>query len=212
MKLVREERYIEFDEVRADQTEEGMKVGGYAAVFNRSTEIHPRLKEVINPGAFAASLTQDDIRALWNHNTDMPIGRTTAPNSLKLWEDREGLAFDLNLPDTTAGNDTYKNIKSGLVTGMSFGFAVQEDQFTKGENGQPHVRTLKKLKLYEVSPVTFPAYKQTSVKTRDIEAMLKEVESEWMYEERDEETDRDKVRRLLAKLEREAELDNFLLV
>lgn len=175
-----EKRFNVEHNVRADG--EAREIRGYAAVFNSPAKIGERFIEKIAPGAFGESIANNDIRALWSHNPDMIIGRNKN-GSLKLREDAQGLAFDLALPDTTLGRDTFENVKSGLVTGVSFGFRVKKESWTKGENGQPHTRTLEVVDLIEISPTAFPAYEQTHVAARSVEDIVKEIETQWGFEE-----------------------------
>jgi HK97 family phage prohead protease len=178
-----EKRYHSVEEIRTEDGER--KIGGYAAVFNKEARISERLIEKIAPGAFRSSLG-GDIRALWSHNPDMVIGRTTN-GSLKLSEDERGLAFDLSLPDTTQGRDAYTLIKQGFVTGVSFGFRVKKDSWTRGDKDSPHLRTLEEVELIEVSPTAFPAYADTQVSSRSTDEVLKEKETEWAYSSKEHE-------------------------
>ncbi len=175
-----EKRFNENHQVRA--SEDGRKVGGYAAVFDSWTRIGPRFEERIAQGAFKNTLPNGDIRALWSHNTEKVIGRTRN-GSLKLREDETGLAFDLDLPDTTEGRDAYTLIKGGYVTGVSFGFRVKKDSWERGDEGKPHRRTILDVELLEISPTPFPAYEQTHVAARSSDDVLKEHETEWAFEE-----------------------------
>ena len=106
----------------------------------------------------------DDIRALWNHDTNLPLGRTKA-GTLRLDVDSHGLRVEIDPPDTQAGRDAVESIKRGDVDQMSFAFDVLEDEWDQDDQ-QQLIRTLRKVKLYEVSPVTFPAYTGTSVSAR----------------------------------------------
>ncbi|MCT4573774.1 HK97 family phage prohead protease, partial [Bacillus thuringiensis] len=89
-----------------DATEEQpSKITGYAAVFNSKTTIGGWFDEVIEPGAFARSLSENsDIRALFNHNWDNVLGRTKS-GTLRLEEDEKGLKFEIELPNTSVGRD-----------------------------------------------------------------------------------------------------------
>ena len=142
-------------------------LSGYAAVFDQLSVAMQwggtTFREKIARGAFASSLG-DDIRALWNHDTNLPLGRTKA-GTLRLAEDAHGLRVEIDPPDTQAGRDAVESIKRGDVNQMSFAFDVIDEDVDRDEANQI-IRTLKKLKLYEVSPVTFPAYPQTSVSAR----------------------------------------------
>lgn len=171
-------------EIRAEAVEgEDQKktIKGYAAVFEKYSQNFGGWVEKIAKGAFTESVQSKDVRALYSHKTDRVLGRT-GNRSLRLWEDDYGLAFELDLIDTTDGRDTYENVRHGVITGVSFGFNVKrEDQkWERGEGEQPHVRTLLKVELVEISPVAFPAYEQTSTSTRDAKALLEELELEWV--------------------------------
>lgn len=147
-------------EVRA-ATDKPATILGHAALFN-SPSVFMGFREVIAPGAFAGSLS-GDIRALWQHDTAQVLGRTTA-GTLKLWEDDQGLAFELNPPDTQTGRDAVTLIERGDVNQMSFGFNIAPggDSWSEDSDGIP-LRTLTAVNLMEVSPVTWPAYPQTGV-------------------------------------------------
>jgi hypothetical protein len=123
-----------------------------------------RFSEQIAPGAFKDSIRQDDIRALFNHDPNFILGRNKA-GSLTLREDSKGLAIEIDLPATGNGRDLIAAVRRGDLSGMSIGFDVQDETWQKGAAGAM-VRTLKKIKLYDVGPVTFPAYASTDVSLR----------------------------------------------
>lgn len=141
---------------------DGKTVAGYAAVFNApSLLLYGEFKEVIERGAFAKSMSRD-IRAIWNHNDDIVIGRTKV-NTLRLAEDAYGLRFEIDMP--TERRAELESIRRGDVDQMSFGFEVDLDSWQRDADGVM-VRTLHQVTLHEVSPVTFPAYPQTSISMR----------------------------------------------
>lgn len=141
-------------------------LSGYAAVFDQlSHMLFGQFKERIERGAFAGSLG-DDVRALWNHNPDFPLARTTN-GTLKLAEDGHGLRVEISPPDTQIGRDAVTSIRRGDVDQMSFAFDVLDDEWDQQGDGML-IRTLKKVRLYEVSPVTFPAYPQTAIEARSL--------------------------------------------
>lgn len=157
-----EHRTYVIDGLTVRRTEGKPRITGYAAVFNRQSVMLYGYRETILPGAFADSL-MGDIRALWQHDTAQVLGRTKA-GSLRLWEDDNGLAFELTPPDTQTGRDAVTLIERGDVDQMSFGFNVPTggDGWAEDDDGTP-LRLLRKANLVEISPVTFPAYPDTAV-------------------------------------------------
>jgi HK97 family phage prohead protease len=149
--------------------EEGDKrmIRGYASVFEKLSVPIYDFKEKIRSGAFANSLKNNNVRALWNHNSDFVLGSTKA-GTLRLSEDDKGLHFELDLPDTQTGRDAYTTIKRGDVDGMSFGFRVKRQEWDEKDR-KNIVRTLIEVDLREISPTPFPAYPDTKVKARTIE-------------------------------------------
>jgi HK97 family phage prohead protease len=150
-------------EVRAGAEDTPPQIVGYAAVFNSLSQVLWGFREKIAPGAFGASLA-DDVRALWNHDTAYVLGRTAA-GTLRLSEDAKGLRVEIDPPETALAASFVESIRRGDVSQMSFGFSVLEDTWDEDDQGQM-IRTLLKVKLYEVSPVTFPAYTETEVGVR----------------------------------------------
>lgn len=152
--------------VRADG--ETRTLHGYAAVFNRETVIGDFFREIIEPGAFKSAIKDGDVRGLFNHNPDMVLGRQT-PKTLKLEEDKTGLRYVIDPPDTTFGRDVVTLVERGDVTGSSFGFTVKRDSWTRpSKPGELPLRTIHEVDwLRDVGPVTFPAYEETSVQARD---------------------------------------------
>lgn len=157
-------------EIRADEGSEPVIVG-YAAVYDAESNDLGGFTEIIEPGFFDLALS-DDVRALWNHNSDIVLGRTVA-KTLELSSDEHGLLTEIQPPDTQAGRDAITSIKRGDVDQMSFAFTVAADgdEWQRSENGRP-LRILKRdgcAKLYDVSPVTYPAYEQTRVAARALD-------------------------------------------
>jgi uncharacterized protein len=140
---------------------------GYAAVFNSRSEELGGFYEVIAPGCFTRALRECDIRALRNHDPESLLGRLSA-GTLSLSEDAQGLRMEVVLPDTTAGRDTAESVRRGDMTGCSFSF--QERAVEWNHAADPPVRTLRDVDLFDVGPVTFPAYRDTSVALRSLEA------------------------------------------
>lgn len=152
-------------EIREDES--GRTLHGYAVKWEMKSQTlgyWRRFKEQFRKGAFAESLTNDDQRALWSHDPSKVLGRTKN-GSLRLFEDNIGLRFELDLPNTTLGNDAYETIKRGDVDGVSFGFVMQKEEWDESDLDNV-VRTITKAKLLEISPVAFPAYPDSQVSAR----------------------------------------------
>lgn len=147
------------------------KLVGYAAVFHRDSDmIFGDFIERIAPGAFAASIAEKhDVRGLINHDPNLILGRTIS-GTLTLREDAHGLWSEIDPPDTSYARDLLVSTQRGDISQMSFGFETIEDSWTRGELGQPDIRTLVKVRLFDVSPVTFPAYPDTDVAVRSHQA------------------------------------------
>jgi HK97 family phage prohead protease len=169
-----ERRQYEAAEIRAETTEEGSVLVGHAAVFDTLSLEMWGMREKIAPGAFTETLGKDDIRALWNHDTTSVLGRKQA-GTLSLIEDETGLAVRIDVPDTQVGRDAVVSIERGDVSQMSFGFRVLGDSWTTDDESDMLIRTVEKVQLYEVSPVTFPAYPATDIDVRDFEGALESL-------------------------------------
>lgn len=141
------------------------KIQGYAAVFDQTVELGPGFRERVAPGAFSETIKNDDIRALIDHLPQHILGRNKA-KTLTLKEDDKGLYYEILPPDRQDARDLIVSIKRGDVTQSSFGFSILKREVEIDEEKDELTRTLVKVKLYDVSPVTFPAYPQTEVKVR----------------------------------------------
>lgn len=152
-------------ETREDNGE--LKIEGYFAVFNSNYQIYEGLSESVAPGAFDDTLG-DDIRALIDHDTRLVLGRNTA-HTLELRQDEHGLwgSITINPKDGDAMN-LYARVQRGDVDQCSFGFDILSEDYDVREDGSVHW-TIRKVKLYEVSVCTFPAYEETNVKARSAE-------------------------------------------
>jgi len=155
-------------EARADNAIQ--KLVGYAARFASETVIAGLFREVIAAGAFGEALAKSDVRALFNHDANqLPLGRTSA-GTLRLTEDDRGLTYEVTLPDTTLARDLYASVKRGDVRESSFAFTVADEEWAYPKGELP-LRTIRKVEeLFDVSPVTWPAYDTTTVSARASEA------------------------------------------
>lgn len=175
-----EHRYIPMDKMETREENGDLYLEGYFAVFNAVYELWPGATESIAPGAFDESVS-DDVRCLYNHNTDLVLGRTTA-RTLELQQDSRGLfgRVKINREDTEAMN-AYARIQRGDITGCSFGFHIAEQETEYREDGTVHWTITKVKPLYEVSPCTFPAYEEASVsaRRRDLDELKRKRSEVW---------------------------------
>lgn len=166
-----ERRAFVMDVCKVETRAEGEppRIVGHAAVFNHLSENLGGFREQIKPGAFAAAINEDDVRALFNHNPDYILGRSKS-GTLTMKEDAQGLAIEIIPPDTQIARDLLVSMERGDISQMSFGFTVKPggQEWGEDENGGT-VRTLTDLKLFDVSPVTFPAYPQTDAAVRSLD-------------------------------------------
>lgn len=150
--------------LRQDGEDQHPTIEGYFSVFNSDYNMGPDMSESIAPGAFTNTLG-GDIRALIDHETRLVLGRTGA-HTLELREDSHGLwgKIDINPKDVDAMN-LVARLERGDVNQCSFGFDIIKEDTEFREDGSIHW-TIREVKLYEVSVVTFPAYEDTSVALR----------------------------------------------
>ena len=134
-------------------------VTGHAAIFGQLSEDLGGFKEKIKVGAFDGVL-KNDVRAFFNHDPNFLLARTTS-GTLKLAVDKVGLSYSFEVPDTTAGRDLVISMERGDITQSSFAFMVEKDSWSE-QDGQ-EIRTIEKVgRLFDVSPVSIPAYPQAN--------------------------------------------------
>jgi len=152
-------------EIRAEA--DGIKVEGYAAVFNEETEIAGLFREKIESGAFSEAIGRDDVVFLINHE-GLPLARTRS-GTLTLTEDDRGLKMATTLdPDDPDVRNIAGKMKRGDLDKMSFAFLPEVQEWD--DSGDLPVRTIKKASLFDVSVVTTPAYKGTEIGLRSLDA------------------------------------------
>lgn len=167
-----ERRFVTVTDLQTEERGDGQGIiTGHAAVFNQLSEDLGGFREMIAPGAFLESIQADDVRALFNHDGNFVLGRNKA-STLELAEDGVGLAVRIKPPATQWAKDLLISMKRGDVTQMSFGFQVMKDGQKWMRDGTNVIRSLLKLRLFDVSPVTFPAYPQTDVSVRSYQEFL----------------------------------------
>lgn len=200
MKL--ERRTIDLTEIRAEHGEnegEPRQIIGYAAVFNSPSELmYGFMRESVEPGAFSQSLIENDIRALFDHDSAHVLGRNRS-GTLTLSEDERGLRVQITPPDTQWARDLMVSVERGDISQMSFGFIVRKEEWHAQTDGTEH-RVLKNVDLREVSVVAFPAYTQTSVSVRHLAGDDKELAE--IFEKHPENITDEHVARLKRSFER----------
>jgi hypothetical protein len=183
---------FEFDslEVRAEGDKETKLIRGHGAVYNKLSVDLGGFRELFEPGAFTDAIKNDDIRSLRDHTPSYILGRNKA-GTLTLTEDERGVYYEVTPPDTSYARDLIVSIERRDVTGGSIIFSVDKDGerwFVDGKEAEmldafmamwdekKHKieRHVTKARLYDIGPVTFPAYPQTDVKIRSLLAQAKE--------------------------------------
>ena len=142
---------------------------GHAAVFNVEAVIAGMFRESIAPRAFRKSIKESDVRALFNHDPAHVLGRNKA-GTLRLREDDIGLSYEIDLPDTQTARDLWTSIDRGDITQSSFSFETVRELRSEPDVDAGEVLPLfvvKEARLWDVSPVTYPAYEQTDVAARN---------------------------------------------
>jgi hypothetical protein len=172
----RQRRVIAVADLEVRVVEEGdgpPKIAGYAAVFDQPSEIMSELlgsyREFIKPGAFARSISQGaDVRALLNHNPDFVLGRTKN-STLTLREDDKGLWYEVRPPETQWARDLITTMRRGDIDQSSFAFRIAKEEWREGklpDGKKIDERLVIEAQLFDISPVTYPAYPQTTSAVR----------------------------------------------
>jgi HK97 family phage prohead protease len=170
---------------REDTGDGDLYLEGYFAVFNSVYELWPGATESIARGAFEETIRSDDIRALYNHDANIVLGRNKSA-TLVLSEDDHGLygKIKINRDDSDAMN-AHSRVQRGDVTQCSFGFDIEKETTEVRDDGSVHW-TIEKVKLWEISPCVFPAYEETNVSARkhDFEEIQKRKLDKWREDSR----------------------------
>lgn len=148
-------------------------ITGYAAKFNVEAVIAGVFRERIAPGAFTDSLRRDDVRVLFNHSPDRVLGRVKA-GTASLQEDAIGLRYKVTInPNDPLAVSVGAMVSRGDVSGASFWFEMPDpadEIWTMPAGSTLPLRTLRRLKLFDAGPVSFPAYEEATATARDIDA------------------------------------------
>jgi HK97 family phage prohead protease len=186
--LTPERRLLSFAEaeIRVRRNENGEKhIVGYAAVFDKKSQDLGGFIEKIDKKAFDQCMKRNcDVRALKNHDPTHLLGRTKS-GTLELEVDERGLRYDIAVPETVIGRDTVTEIERGDLDGSSFSFTTEdEDGDEWDDKADPPVRTLRNIRdLFDVGPVTYPAYLDTEVKCRSLDRLKESRARERQREE-----------------------------
>ena len=174
-------------ETRVDSTEDGRDlVVGHASVYDSRSNNLGGFYEFIERGAFTEELiTNSDVRALINHDPNLILARNTS-GTLNLTADERGLKYEFEMPETSYGKDLAISMKRGDITQSSFAFTVAEDDWSTDDEGN-NIRTIKKIdRLYDVSPVTYPAYNMAESDLVVAKRGLKEYQESLVEETKEE--------------------------
>jgi len=180
MREIRSNEGVEFRLVPASR-----KIEGYALLFNTESQDLGGFTEVIAPTALNGVLEVSDVLALYNHEENNVLARSTnGKGTLSLNIDTKGLKYAFSAPITPLGEEVYNAIERGDLRNSSFAFTVSENGQTWTKNGESFVRTITQFdKIYDVSPVYRPAYLDTTVAARSLDSIKNE---QMLMEERDE--------------------------
>ena len=171
-----------FEITRDEQTPDERTIEGYFALYESETELWAGSYEIISKGAFENTIQKNDIRALWNHNTQYVLGRNKN-GSLQLKADDKGLFATIKLPNTQYAEDLYSLVQRGDIDQASFGFNIIDEELEELADGGYRWR-IKDIDLHEISVVTFPAYENTSVQAR--EKQVREIETRKLQQKKSE--------------------------
>ena len=158
-----ERRFTPTSEIRLNEEEGKSTLEGLGVVYNSWSEDLGGFIEMVKPGAGLRSVSEDDIFATYNHNDDYVLGRKSA-GTMTLDMSNEGIRYKVSLPETTFANDLKVSIGRKDVKGSSFRFIVTEDNW--GTMDGKEYREIIDFKLFEMGPVTNPAYPQTTAGVR----------------------------------------------
>lgn len=164
----------EFRAIKSDDG--GVKLEGYSAIFDKPSENLGwgdwEVREYVAQGAFTNALKNSDCRAVFNHNPDLILGRETATpvQTLVLRQDNIGLHSTILMPGTQYANDLIISVERGDIREQSFCFVVARDRWEEDQENKISTRTILEIgELIDISPVTYPAYPDTSIAKRSFE-------------------------------------------
>lgn len=141
---------------------------GLGVVYNKRSQNLGGFVETVRPGSAKKTVLEADVRAAFNHDPNLLLGRKGA-GTLRLEETDEGVRYEIDLPNTTVGRDVAELLRRGDIIGSSMGFRAIADEWGETEDGFP-LRTLTEIALRDIGPVTFPAYTDTDATLESLAA------------------------------------------
>jgi HK97 family phage prohead protease len=164
-------KYAGSIETRAGEGGAGIQViSGYAAQFNIEADLGWFI-ETIAPGAFD-NVMKDDVIACFNHDDDQILARTSS-GTLQLSTDKQGLFYAFDVPNLTYAQDLAENIRLKNITQSSFCFEVESEEWVYDYKDGKDLRKITKIKrLYDVSPVVWPAYADLEELSSEMRSMM----------------------------------------
>lgn len=197
-----ERRFVASEPITLPAVNEGEELPplrGHALTWSEIAEPWPGLRESFEPGAFAEFLSGDpDVFACYQHDTSQLLGRTSS-GTFRLAEDETGLAYELDLPETTLGRDVRELVSRGDLRGVSVCFYAEEETWSEEEDDKLR-RIIHRASLYEISIVTDPAYRDSSASFRSAADALQEYRAKQDAARREAETRRHRARLRLLSL------------
>jgi len=156
---------------------ETRQIEGYALLFDKESQDLGGFIEVIDKNALEGVLEVSDVLALYNHDEDKVLARNTmGTGTLSLEIDAKGLKYRFNAPKTSLGDEVLNAIERGDLRNSSFAFTTNESGVKWEKRGDKYLRKINQFeRIFDVSPVFRPAYLDTSVAARSLEALNKEL-------------------------------------
>jgi len=162
---------------KKDETTAQKYVVGVGIVYDREVELWDGYYERIDSSAFKDCLSKNpEIKSFFNHDPNFVLSTTESNPALVLNNKGDGLWFESPIPDTSYGRDLIENLTRNNVKGASFTFSIDKDSVTTDKDGNYH-RTIKQATIYEIGPVTNPAFVQTQVSLRDKDGLLEDAKT-----------------------------------
>lgn len=155
--------------IEVREHDDGLVIAGRGVPYGEWSENLGGFREQFAPGALRATLADDDIRALFNHDSNIVLGRK-ANGTLRLKEDERGVHYEVDInPEDRDAMSAVARIRRGDITGNSFGFFVERDTDQEWEERDGLLwRTVRRARMRELGPQTFPAYPQSDVSVRSL--------------------------------------------